>query len=295
MESPAQQLEHRSQVFADLNWQEASQRLQGLLEWMESQPEVKAILDNLDVEVDGMTLLNAADHHHPPAAGTESEIAAVGLALMRAAKDSPLFKIVTIKASGSSKFQDHVDSAVRRYLLPFVNFVSRRLAASQPDPGTPQLLSAQNMNTKDVFVVHGHDEAAKQAVARFLERLDLRPIILHEQKNSGRTIIEKFELHAEVQFAVIVLTPDDVGRLKAENESAARPRARQNVVFEMGYFIGRIGRDRVFPLKVGDVDIPSDYAGVAYTEMDGREAWKNELVRELKGVGFDIDANKIFN
>src|SRR2546423_14257172 len=105
MESLAQQLEHRSQVLADLNWQEASQRLQGLLEWMESQPEGKAILDNLDVEVDGMTLLNAADHHHPPAAGTESEIAAVGLALMRAAKDSPLFKIVTvkgIKASGSS-------------------------------------------------------------------------------------------------------------------------------------------------------------------------------------------------
>jgi hypothetical protein len=179
MESLAQQLDYRSQILADLHWQEASQRLQGLLRWMESQSEVKAILDNLDAEVDGMMLLNAADYNHPPVAGTESEIAAVGLALMRAAKDSPLFQIITVKgirASGSSKFQDHVDSVVRRYLLPFVEFVSRHLStlpAAQPTSGTPKVVANQNMNTKDVFVVHGHDEAAKQTVARFLEKLGL--------------------------------------------------------------------------------------------------------------------------
>lgn len=120
-------------------------------------------------------------------------------------------------------------------------------------------------------------------------------MILHELRNSGRTIIEKFEENAEVQFAVILLTPDDVGRLKTEAEPQLCPRPRQNVVFEMGYFIGRIGRDRVFPLTVGDTEIPSDYAGVVYTEMDGRGAWKGDLVRELKGAKFEIDANKIFD
>ena len=146
----------------------------------------------------------------------------------------------------------------------------------------------------DVFVVHGHDEATKQTVARFLERLGLNPIILHEQSNRGRTIIEKFEDHAEVQFAVVILTPDDLGRPATEPEAALKFRARQNVIFEMGYFIGRIGRERVFPLKLGNVDIRSDYSGVAYTEMDARGGWKGELVRELKGAGFTVDANRAF-
>ena len=150
------------------------------------------------------------------------------------------------------------------------------------------------MNTKDVFVVHGHDEASKQTLARFLERIELQPIILHEQTNRGRTIIEKFEDYAEVQFAIVILSPDDHGKLATELDAAGTFRARQNVVFEMGYFIGRIGRHRVFPLKVGSLDIPSDYAGVAYTDMDPAGAWKSRLVRELKDAGFDVDANKAF-
>ena len=142
-----------------------------------------------------------------------------------------------------------------------------------------------------VFVIHGHDEGAREAVARFLENLKLEPIILHEQSNRGRTIIEKFEQHAEVGFAVALLTPDDVGALKGD-ESNLNPRARQNVIFEFGYLLGRLGRQGVRALTKGLVDIPSDYAGVLYIPLD--DGWKMGLIRELKHAGFEVDANKAF-
>lgn len=146
--------------------------------------------------------------------------------------------------------------------------------------------------TKRAFVVHGHDEAARETVARFLENLEFQPVILHEQANKGRTIIEKFEDHADVPFAVVLLTPDDVGKLKDE-KSDPKPRARQNVILELGFFLGRLGRERVCPLVKGDVETPSDYDGVVYTELDDGGAWKIKLVQELKAAGFDVDANRV--
>ena len=142
-----------------------------------------------------------------------------------------------------------------------------------------------------VFVIHGHDEAARETVARFLENLKLEPIILHEQSNIGRTIIEKFEQHAEVGFVVALLTPDDVGARKGE-ESTLNPRARQNVIFEFGYFIGKLSRKRVCALVKGNVEKPSDYDGVLYISLDASGGWKMELIKELKAAGFDVDANK---
>ena len=143
-----------------------------------------------------------------------------------------------------------------------------------------------------VFVIHGHDEGARETVARFLEKLESQPIILHEQANKGRTIIEKFEDHADVPFAVVLLTPDDVGKLKDE-KSDLKPRARQNVILELGFFLGRLGRGRVCPLVKGDVETPSDYDGVVFTKLDDAGAWKMKLVQELKAAGFDIDANRV--
>jgi len=144
----------------------------------------------------------------------------------------------------------------------------------------------------DVFVVHGHDEAMKQAVARFLERLGLQPIILHEQPNRGRTIIEKFVDHAAVGFAVVLLSPDDRGA--AAGEPQPKPRARQNVVFELGYFIGRLGRENVVALYRADdqFELPSDYSGVLFVPFDGAGRWMVDLVRELKAAGYQVDANK---
>ncbi len=143
-----------------------------------------------------------------------------------------------------------------------------------------------------VFVIHGHDESARRTVARFLERLDLEPVILHEQPNKGRTIIEKFEEHAQVGFAVVLLTPDDVGAL-ADDKKNQKPRARQNVIFEFGYFIGKLGRERVCTLVKGNVETPSDYDGVIYIPLDGSDGWKLRLIRELKSVGFNVDANQV--
>ena len=142
-----------------------------------------------------------------------------------------------------------------------------------------------------IFVVHGHDEGAREGVARFLEKIGLIAIILSEQPNRGRTIIEKFVDSArEVGFAVVLLTPDDLGEAAA-NE-AQKARARQNVVFELGYFVGSLGRGRACLLRKGEVEIPSDLYGVVYTTMDSGNGWKIELARELKDAGFKFDASK---
>ena len=145
--------------------------------------------------------------------------------------------------------------------------------------------------TKEIFIVHGKDDEAKKMVAGFLSQSGLNPVILHEQPNQGQTIIEKFEHHAQVGFAVVLLTPDDVGALQG-NETNLNPRARQNVVLELGYFLGLLGRERVCALKKGDVEVPSDYDGVVYIPLDDAGDWKGQLVREIKNARLDVDANR---
>ena len=140
--------------------------------------------------------------------------------------------------------------------------------------------------SRRVFIVHGHDEAAKQSMARFLEQLKLEPIILHEQPNLGRTIIEKIEDHSDVGFAIVLLTPDDEAVTPNGNER----RARQNVILELGYFIGHLGRGRVAALKKGDIELPSDIIGVVYTDFDDRGAWRYDLAKELRGAGYPIES-----
>ena len=148
---------------------------------------------------------------------------------------------------------------------------------------------------KKIFVVHGRDDAAREAVARFLEKLELEPIILDEKSNRGRTIIQKFEDYADVKFAVVLLTPDDLGALKDRLDDGREPRARQNVIFELGFFIGKLNRSRVCTLVKGNVKMPSDYKGIGYTVLDDAGGWKTQLVDELKAAGFDIDANRMFD
>lgn len=152
-------------------------------------------------------------------------------------------------------------------------------------------LRDEHIDTKRVFVVHGRDDGTKHTVARFLERKDLIPVILNEQPDEGLTIIEKFEKHAQnVGFAVILLTPDDVGALRGE-ESNLKPRARQNVVLELGYFMSCLGREKVCALVKGDVEKPSDYHGVIYVPLDDHEGWQKQLVQNLQAAGFNINAN----
>lgn len=155
-------------------------------------------------------------------------------------------------------------------------------------PTLPQSLG------KEVFIVHGRDDGTKETIARFVEKLDLKATILHEQPNEGRTIIEKLENCADrAGFAIVLLTPDDVGTLKNNVNGQSEPRARQNVVFELGYFIGKLGREKVCPIFKGKIKKPSDIDGVIYVPMDS-EDWKLKLGQEMKNAGFPIDMNKIF-
>tara|TARA_R110001592_G_scaffold18089_3_gene75577 strand:- start:322 stop:1236 length:915 start_codon:yes stop_codon:yes gene_type:complete len=151
--------------------------------------------------------------------------------------------------------------------------------------------SMSNGNKKDIFIVHGHNEELKEKVARTIQKLKLNPVILHEQSNEGQTVIEKFEKHSNVNFAVILLTYDDFGNVKSENNR--NKRARQNVILELGYFLAKIGRKNVMPLYEKEVELPSDISGVLYTLIDETENWKFRLVKELKSAGFKVDANDI--
>jgi predicted nucleotide-binding protein len=146
-----------------------------------------------------------------------------------------------------------------------------------------------------VFIVHGHDSAPKSEMARFIEKLGFEPIILHERPNKGRTLITKFREEADgVGFAVVLMTPDDLGKAVSSEEAKPRLRARQNVVFELGFFIGKLGPERVAALVKGDIEPPSDFDGVAYISLD-KEDWQRNLAMELKEAGYRIDWNKVMD
>lgn len=140
-----------------------------------------------------------------------------------------------------------------------------------------------------VFIVHGHDDAPRETLARFIEKQGLEAVILHEKASAGMTIPEKLIKHGNVGFAVVLLTPDDVGR--AVSETIDKPRARQNVILELGYFVGRLGRDKVCALLKGDIEMPTDYVGVVYVKWDDAGAWKMSLAKELDEAGYEIDFN----
>jgi predicted nucleotide-binding protein len=147
--------------------------------------------------------------------------------------------------------------------------------------------------SKRVFVVHGHDSGAKDSVARYVEKLGLEATILHEQPNSGRAVIEKFEDYSDVGFAIVLLTPDDIGGL-VDRPDQLNPRARQNVIFELGYFVGRLSRSCVCALYKKGVEIPSDLSGVLFVEFDPGGAWRKDVARELVEAGLQVDRDALF-
>ena len=148
-------------------------------------------------------------------------------------------------------------------------------------------------NHKPVFIVHGHDHAARDTVADFVGNWGFTPTVLDKQPSRSRTIIEKFEQCAdEADFAIVLMTPDDVGASR-KNRADLKPRARQNVIFELGYFFGLIGRKRVCILYKGNLELPSDIQGVVYVPMDDNGEWKQAIVREMESIGLLVDENEI--
>ena len=131
------------------------------------------------------------------------------------------------------------------------------------------------------FIVHGHDIELRESVARFLLENRVRPIILREQPHMGRTIIEQLERNATVAIAIVLLSPDDVGRSVRERQ--VRARARQNVLIELGYFIGRLGRERVIAIVRGEIEIPADLHGIVYVPYEG-DTWKAALLKNVDAL-----------
>jgi len=158
---------------------------------------------------------------------------------------------------------------------------------------TPQTTIPKPKNTKKVFIVHGRNDALKNSAARFLTRLNLEPVILHEQPNKGRTIIEKFFDHSDVGFAVVLLTPDDKGGSADGALESLRFRARQNVIMELGFFLGRLGRERVAAIYDNEVEMPSDYSGVLFLPYDDAGAWQFPLAKEIRAAGIAVDLNRL--
>lgn len=148
---------------------------------------------------------------------------------------------------------------------------------------------AKTLSFDKVFIVHGHDGELKQSVARIVEKQGIEAIILSEQANKGRTIIEKFEDYSDVGGAICLFTADDYGR--AKKDIADSTRARQNVVLETGYFMGKLGRDHVVLLADKGIEMPSDLSGVVYTDT---AKWEIDLLKELKAMGYIVDFNKLF-
>lgn len=184
-------------------------------------------------------------------------------------------------------WQDHLDIHQRRVekRIAFLESVFTRIAKGliPEDVGSESPVSP---NGRRVFIIHGHDEASKSQLARLVERLGLTPIILAEQPNRGRTLIEKLERHSNVGFAIAILTPDDIA---VDNVA----RARQNVIWELGHFEGKLGRDRICILLTPGVEIPSDLRGIAYYELDRGGGWQYKVAKELKDAGFAVDLNRV--
>ena len=153
------------------------------------------------------------------------------------------------------------------------------------EPQPPGPAQAQRGDRPTVFIVHGHDDVAKYEMAEELRRLGCHPIILHEQPSAELTIIEKIERFTEVGFAVILYTPCDIGG-KSQTELALKPRARQNVVFEHGYLIAKLGRDHVMAFVRGNVETPTDISGILYIDLDREGVWKQELLKELQAAEY---------
>ncbi|WP_460293961.1 TIR domain-containing protein [Clostridium tertium] len=149
-----------------------------------------------------------------------------------------------------------------------------------------------NVNRNKIFIVHGHDELALEQTISFVKDIKLEPIVLMHQASVGKTIIEKIEQYSDVGYAIVLYTPCDIGFSK-EDESNKKERARQNVIFEHGYLIAKLGRKNVCALVKGDVEKPNDISGVVYIELDNQKAWRFKIAKEMKALGYDIDLNNL--
>lgn len=156
---------------------------------------------------------------------------------------------------------------------------------------TPRVESMEKSSSRKVFIIHGRDEEKKTAVATFLKNLDLEPVIPNGQPGQGINLIEEFEEDPGVVFAITLLTADDCGYPKGKPEEA-KLRSKQNVIFEMGFLIGRLKQNLVCALYEDGLDLPSEYQGGVFIPFDPNGLWKLLVARTMKMANVDVDLNK---
>jgi len=186
-----------------------------------------------------------------------------------------------------SKLIAGIRKMTKSTIIPFGRDYKNYITSKAPSAA----MAHESTDKTKVFIVHGHDDAPRETLARFIEKQGLEVVILHEKPNAGMTIPEKLIKHSDVGFAVVLLTPDDLGR--SVSETIEKPRARQNVILELGYFVGRLGREKVCALLKGDIELPTDYVGVVYIRWDDAGAWRMNLAKELDQAGYEVDFNKV--
>jgi predicted nucleotide-binding protein len=187
-------------------------------------------------------------------------------------------------AAEAARFAEQISRSDRDLLEEILQRLSASPSSPTPSPASPA-------EAKFVFLVHGRAEGTAEMIARFVEKLGPKVVILHEQANEGRTVIEKFEDHADVPFAIVLMTGDDRGGLNGDDIAKQQVRARQNVVFELGYFLAKLGRRYVAVVHEENVELPSDYSGVVYLPLDAAGAWRWGLAREIRAAGLQVDLN----
>lgn len=191
------------------------------------------------------------------------------------------------------------DSAWKSGVQNFINLVNTMIEdltlSIEENPSLEKLTIKPECLNEDIFIVHGHNEEMKQSVARSIEKIGLNPVILHEKANKGKTIIQKFINNSDVGFAIVLMSADDYGYKKSESHEEAKLRARQNVILELGFFLGKLGPERVVAVfeTTEDFEIPSDYSGIIFIPYDPGGRWQFDMVKELKSVGYKVDSNLI--
>lgn len=203
---------------------------------------------------------------------------------MRPRKDTKMDNNITIQNTISIGIEIPPETFINEKTINVQNLI---IESSSTNNGTICIPDNVSNNIvvpskkKKIFIVHGHDNEVKLEVARFIEKIGLEPIILHEQVNSGMTVIEKIEKYSDVEFGIVLYTPCDLGYVKGKKKEK-KTRARQNVVFEHGYLIGKLGRNNVCALVKGDIELPNDISGIVYIQLDSNGSWKIPLAKELK-------------
>ena len=259
--------------------------------------DLKAITDELKAGVDfgaflaaankGGSMVGSASLNWPT--NREEELGLSIIVIERGANDPDwLLNFAYNYYYGGRKYFDSIRKITTSMIIPFSRDFRNYVEQNSQDATMSRI---EPTDFGRVFIVHGHDEAPRENVARFILSAGLEPVILHEQANRGMTVLEKLIANGDVGYAVVLLTPDDLGRSIAEGDD--KPRARQNVILELGYFLGRLGRERVMALLKGSVEIPSDYMGVLYERYDDGGGWRQKLARELQTAGYEIDWNRV--